>query len=77
MIQTLVYSVIGTPSERRMKKLQPVLGRINAQLQLLTLAFPIKMLGALAALAGMATLLPQVFEKTAQHTMSTLTSLLP
>jgi len=54
-----------------------LLGRINAQLQLLTLAFPVKMLGALAALAGMATLLPKVFEKTAHQTFSMLTSLFP
>lgn len=54
-----------------------LLGRINAQLQLLSLAFPVKMLGALAALAGMATLLPAVFEKTARQTFSMLTSLFP
>jgi flagellar biosynthetic protein FliR len=54
-----------------------LLGRINAQLQLLTLAFPVKMLGARAALAGMATLLPKVFEKTAHQTLSMLTSLFP
>jgi flagellar biosynthetic protein FliR len=54
-----------------------LLGRINSQLQLLTLAFPVKMLGALAALAGMAALLPKVFEKSAQQTLSILTSLFP
>ncbi len=54
-----------------------LLGRINAQLQLLSLAFPVKMLGALAALAGMATLLPAVFEKNAHQTFSMLTGLFP
>jgi len=54
-----------------------LLGRINAQLQLLTLAFPVKMLGALAALAGMATLLPSVFEKSSRQTFSMLTGLFP
>jgi len=54
-----------------------LLGRINAQLQLLTLSFPIKMLGALAALAGMATLLPAVFEKSARQTFSMLSGLFP
>lgn len=54
-----------------------LLGRINAQLQLLTLAFPVKMLGALAALAGMATLLPAVFEKSSRQTFSVLTGLFP
>ncbi|MEO8128040.1 MAG: flagellar biosynthetic protein FliR [Bryobacteraceae bacterium] len=54
-----------------------LLGRINAQLQLLTLAFPVKMLGALAALAAMAALLPSVFEKNARQTVSMLTSLFP
>lgn len=49
-----------------------LLGRIASQLQLLTLAFPLKMLGALAALAGLATVLPSVYEKAAVKTMETL-----
>jgi flagellar biosynthetic protein FliR len=52
-----------------------LLGRINSQLQLLTLSFPAKMLGAVAALAGLATLMPAVFEKTAHQTLSMLTGL--
>ena len=38
-----------------------LLGRINSQLQLLTLAFPIKMLAALALLAAMAVMFQRVF----------------
>ena len=38
-----------------------LLGRINSQLQLITLAFPIKMLAALALLAVMAVLFERVF----------------
>ncbi len=53
-----------------------LLGRINAQLQLLTLSFPVKMLGALAALAAMTSLMPAVFEKTAHQTLSMLTSVI-
>ncbi|MEK7743568.1 MAG: hypothetical protein AAB578_04200, partial [Elusimicrobiota bacterium] len=30
MIDKLVYKLIGTPSERRIKKLQPMLERMNA-----------------------------------------------
>ena len=38
-----------------------LLGRINAQLQLITLAFPVKMLAALVLIAAIAVLLPTVF----------------
>jgi len=37
-----------------------LLGRLNAQLQLLTLAFPIKMTAALVLLGGIAALLPRL-----------------
>jgi flagellar biosynthetic protein FliR len=53
-----------------------LLGRINSQLQLLTLAFPLKMLGALAALAAMAVLFPPVYEKAAHHSFSALAEVL-
>ncbi|SPE36371.1 Type III secretion system inner membrane R protein (fragment) [Candidatus Sulfopaludibacter sp. SbA3] len=38
-----------------------LLGRINSQLQLLTLAFPAKMMGALTLLAAIAVLFPRVY----------------
>ncbi|QOY87591.1 flagellar biosynthetic protein FliR [Paludibaculum fermentans] len=39
-----------------------LLGRIQAQLQLLSLAFPVKMLGSLAALAALTSLAPLLFQ---------------
>lgn len=42
-----------------------LLGRINSQLQLLTLAFPVKMLGALAALAALTAALPGLYNRQA------------
>jgi len=53
-----------------------LLGRINAQLQLLTLAFPLKMLGTLAALAGMGTLFPAMLAKAANQTFAMLSGLM-
>jgi len=53
-----------------------LLGRINAQLQLLTLAFPAKMLGALALLAAMATLFPRVYRGYAVHLFGSIPALL-
>jgi len=53
-----------------------VLGRLHAQLQLLTLAFAAKMLVALAFLASTLTLFPSVFEKFGTATFSTLLRLL-
>lgn len=44
-----------------------LLGRINSQLQLLTLAFPAKMLAALALLAAIAALFPRVYSEYAGH----------
>ena len=38
-----------------------LLGRLNAQLQLLILAFPVKMMAAIALLAAMAVLFPRVY----------------
>ncbi|HWB87408.1 MAG TPA: flagellar biosynthetic protein FliR [Bryobacteraceae bacterium] len=40
-----------------------LLGRLNSQLQLLSLAFPVKMLVALAMLSWMAVLLPQIMRE--------------
>ena len=52
-----------------------LLSRINAQLQLISLAFPLKMLGALSALTIVAAVFPAVFERTARQTISALDSL--
>lgn len=49
-----------------------LLGRIASQLQLLTLAFPLKMLGALAALAALATILSAAYEKAATRSMEVI-----
>jgi flagellar biosynthesis protein FliR len=38
-----------------------LLGRVNAQLQLLTIAFPVKMIVGLALLGWLAVLLPALF----------------
>jgi len=46
-----------------------LLGRVNSQMQLLSLAFPAKMLGALVALAAIVSVFPAVFEKAAQQTI--------
>lgn len=53
-----------------------LLGRIHAQLQLLTLAFPIKMLAALGLLASMTLIFPAFFESAAERTVKTLVTLL-
>ena len=53
-----------------------VLGRLHAQLQLLTLAFAAKMLVALAFLASTLALFPAVFEKFGAATFGTLLKLL-
>ena len=44
-----------------------MLGRINSQLQLLHLAFPLKMLSSLAVLTILLTLSPTIYEATARH----------
>lgn len=46
-----------------------LLGRMQAQLQLLTVAFPAKMLAALTVLAAMIAVLPHVFEVAGRHSM--------
>ena len=53
-----------------------VLGRLHAQLQLLSLAFSVKMLAALAFLAGILAMYPAVFERSGELTFATLDRLL-
>lgn len=49
-----------------------LLGRMQQQLQLLSLAFPIKMLAALALLAALAPVTARIFESAAAHTLDVL-----
>jgi flagellar biosynthetic protein FliR len=49
-----------------------LLGRMQQQLNLLSLAFPIKMMAALGILTAMAPLMPKLFSATASHTISAL-----
>jgi flagellar biosynthetic protein FliR len=49
-----------------------LLGRIHAHLQLLLLAFPVKMLGALAMLAGVLGLYLKLYRGAAEHTFRVL-----
>jgi len=49
-----------------------LIGRMQQQLQLLSLAFPLKMLAAVATLAALTPLLAKLFSASAQHTMDTL-----
>jgi flagellar biosynthetic protein FliR len=51
-----------------------LLGRLNQQLQLLMLAFPIKMMAAVALLAALAVVFPHVYRGYAQQVMSRVTS---
>ncbi len=50
-------------------------GRINAQLQLLNLAFPAKMLAGLLLLAALAPLMPTLFESSASRTVQAINRL--
>ena len=52
-----------------------LLGRINQQLQLLTLAFPVKMLAALALLAAVAGLFPALYGQAAERSLAGLARL--
>jgi flagellar biosynthetic protein FliR len=47
------------------------LGRVNAQLQLLTLAFPVKVIAALGLFALLAPVYSRVYQQLAQHTLET------
>ncbi len=49
-----------------------LLGRMQQQLHLLSLAFPIKMMCALGVLAAIAPLMPKLFAAAASHTISAL-----
>ena len=49
-----------------------LLSRVNAQLQLLTIAFPAKMLVTLALVAALASMLPALYEQSAGRTVATL-----
>jgi flagellar biosynthetic protein FliR len=53
-----------------------LLGRLNAQLQLLTLAFPVKMLGALVLLGWIAVLVPKLMAAFAGTVFGTLRQVL-
>ena len=52
-----------------------LMGRINSQLQLLSLAFPAKMLAGLLLLAALAPLLPRLFEASAARTIQAISVL--
>lgn len=52
------------------------LGRVNAQLQLLTLAFPLKIMAALAMFALLAPVYVRVYQSFAQHTLETAAKIL-
>jgi flagellar biosynthesis protein FliR len=53
-----------------------LLGRIQSQLQLLSLAFPAKMLASLMLLASLAALFPTLFQSAAKHTIQNLARVL-
>jgi flagellar biosynthetic protein FliR len=53
-----------------------LLGRMQQQLQLLSLAFPAKMLAALIILMAMAPMLPRIFSTAAERTMTSIWRLL-
>jgi flagellar biosynthetic protein FliR len=49
-----------------------LLGRMQQQLQLLSLAFPLKMLAALAMLTALAPVFARIFQSSAAHTVAAL-----
>ncbi len=49
-----------------------LLGRVQQHLQLLSLAFPVKMAASLAILAALAPVVPKMFSATAEHTLAAL-----
>jgi len=53
-----------------------LLGRLNAQLQLIALAFPAKMLAALGMLAALAVLYPRIYASGARETLRVLARVL-
>ena len=52
-----------------------LLGRINQRMQLLMLAFPVKMLASLAVLAAMAAIFPRVYQDFAARLFEALPAL--
>jgi len=52
-----------------------LVGRLNAQLQLVLLAFPVKMLAALAALAALGVLVPRLYGAAARNALSVIAHL--
>ena len=52
-----------------------LLGRLNAQLQLLVLAFPVKMMAAIALLATLAVLFPRIYRDYAGQVLARVTSI--
>jgi flagellar biosynthetic protein FliR len=52
-----------------------MLGRMQQQLQLLTLAFPVKMLAALAMLTALAPIIARIFQSGASRTIAALTEM--
>ena len=52
-----------------------LLGRLNAQLQLLTLAFPVKMMAAIGLLATLAVLFPRVYRDYAGQVLARVTAI--
>jgi flagellar biosynthetic protein FliR len=53
-----------------------LLGRLNAQLQVITLSFPVKMGVSLVVLAAFGPIMPRLFEKSAGHAMAVLRAML-
>jgi flagellar biosynthetic protein FliR len=53
-----------------------LMGRINSQLQLIALAFPAKMLVALASLSVLVLLIPKLFQQSAGAAFGVLSKLL-
>jgi flagellar biosynthetic protein FliR len=49
-----------------------LVGRVQQQLQLLSLAFPVKMAASLALLAALATVVPKIFDSAAEKTLAVL-----
>ena len=48
------------------------MGRVQQQLQLLSLAFPVKMAASLALLAALAVVVPKFFDSAAEKTLAVL-----
>lgn len=53
-----------------------LVGRLNSQLQLVMLAFPLKMLAALATMAALAVLFPRVYARAAGEVLAAVTRLM-